>query len=197
MSRILCQRCAYPEATCICDYLTPVSHQTKLIVLQHPSEVKHAKNTVKLLSLISNNLQVIVGETIRDFEQIKRQTEKNSEQFYILFPSDNAKTWLQWQEVNTENKELNSNQPITIIIIDGTWKKAKKILLLNPWLQTLNELKIEGKTTNYNIRKTSIPGALSTIEATSIALSDIEGINITPFEHALQGLNNNFTQQMP
>lgn len=200
MARLVCEQCNYPQLTCVCYYITPAFHKTQVTVLQHPSEVKNAKNTVKLMVLVSNKVDVFVGENESDFALLKTQVDANPERFLVLFPSEQSNTWAKWQQLKSvefAKYQNNPEQPLTLIVIDGTWKKAKKIFLLNPWLQQINALKIEGIETNYDIRKTSITGALSTIEATALALKDIDNVDTNPFDLALKGLNSSFTKQMP
>ncbi|NVK23632.1 MAG: DTW domain-containing protein [Gammaproteobacteria bacterium] len=204
MSRELCGHCHYPVINCVCEDITPVSHQTKVVVLQHPSEVKNAKSTVRLLSLLCNNIEVVVGEKSQDFAELQRDVAYKPEQYLILYPSEKSRNWQQWQaywqqssrplECELPNKPTSQK---TLIVIDGTWKKAKKILFLNPWLENINALKIDNKPSEYDIRHTSISGALSTIEATAYALNAIENTSTAPFLRALDSLKSSFTRQMP
>lgn len=65
---------------------------------------------------------------------------------------------------------------ILLIIIDGTWRKSRKILCENPYLQTLSRLILEELPAGqYNIRKARNPHQRSTMEAASAALAQLEG----------------------
>lgn len=188
--RVLCDNCQYPIKTCLCEFLTPVTHQTQLVVLQHPSEVNQAKNTVRLLSKLSDNLKIFIGENEQDFEQVKALLQNEEAQTLVLFPSDQAKP------LASPNK--HSDPPTQLILIDGTWKKAKKIIALNPWLMSFPQVKLADNTTSaYGIRQTKVSGGLSTIEAAALALKALEGIDSKPFYRALDGLKHNFTKLMP
>lgn len=62
-----------------------------------------------------------------------------------------------------------------LIVPDGTWRKARKILHLNPVLQTLPRLALsEGEPSRYRIRKVPDAAAISTIEAITRTLSALE-----------------------
>lgn len=190
MARELCQRCDYPINNCICDSLTPVSHQTQVVILQHPSEVKNAKNTVRLLKLISDNVTILIGESEQDFAEIKQQIKENPEPYAVLFPAENA------INLDSEN-ECKTNSLSHLIVIDGTWKKAKKILLLNPWLNDITKVSFAQELiSEYQIRSTSVDGGLSTIEAVAYSLNKIENCATTPFIQALNGLKHSFTKRM-
>ena len=47
MPRAVCPRCERPAPTCLCATLPalPLAHRTELLILQHPAEASHAKNT--------------------------------------------------------------------------------------------------------------------------------------------------------
>ena len=189
MARELCPKCKYPISNCLCDSLSPVQHRTEVIVLQHPSEVKNAKNTVRLLSLISANVKVYVGETERDFSELKAQLQP--QHCALLFPGEDA--------IPLDSSETAEKAQITqLLVLDGTWKKAKKILFLNPWLEDLNKVSFaDTEQSQYQIRSTNIPGGLSTIEAVAASLNRLEDCDTAPFICALNGLKHSFTKQMP
>ncbi|WHI52424.1 DTW domain-containing protein [Microbulbifer sp. MLAF003] len=93
----------------------------------------------------------------------------------------------------------SNQQPVItqLIVIDATWKKSKKILHLNPQLQTLPRVNLSGGLkSNYTIRKTSISNGLSTIESIVQAMQLLEQKTdfqrlLKPFERmiALQKLS--------
>ncbi len=189
MARPICSDCQYPINNCLCDFLVPVVHETKVIVLQHPSEVKNAKNTVRLLDLISTNTEIVIGETEQDFTALKQKISQSKEDYAVLFPSDTA----QALDSSSGCKALKH-----LIVIDGTWKKAKKIMLLNPWLNDLIQVSFaEDFDSKYQIRSTSVEGGLSTIEAVAYSLEKIENCSVSPFITALDGLKHSFTKRMP
>lgn len=187
MPRELCPKCDYITQNCVCEHITPTEHQIVLHILQHPSEVKNAKNTVKLLTLISNNTQVHIGEQESDFKNIKSLYESQPSQFGLLFPSDDANI------ISPQEHQIKH-----LILIDGTWKKAKKILHLNPWLKNIPHFTFaEDINTEYQIRASSVKGSLSTIEAAAYSLNQFENCSIDPFLCALNGLKLSFTKRMP
>ena len=49
--RATCAVCQRPQVTCLCAWVRPVTHATEVLVLQHPLEAHHAKNTARLLHL--------------------------------------------------------------------------------------------------------------------------------------------------
>jgi len=143
-----------------------------VLVLQHPSESRHALNTARLLALGLRNAELRVGDVFDD-------PYLGQEGDYLLFPGDQAVTL----------EELTARDaPLRLIVPDGTWRKARKLLHLNPSLAALPRVALPvGLTSRYRVRKAPMPGALSTLEAVVVALNTLEGAGrydalLTPFE---------------
>lgn len=190
MARELCANCQYPISHCLCEFLSPAVHATGVIVLQHPSEVKNAKNTVRLLNLVSSNCQTLVGETEQDFAELKQQILRSPSDYVVLFPDATA--------LRLRLNDGSAPAFKYLIVIDGTWKKAKKILFQNTWLNDLVKVSFDQSfQSQYQIRSSKVEGGLSTIEAVAFALNQIEAVDTEPFITALEGLKHSFTKNMP
>ncbi|WP_239223667.1 DTW domain-containing protein, partial [Comamonas aquatica] len=60
--RPLCPACLRPAAACLCGCVQPVASAVQVLVLQHPQEAGHAKNTARLLHLCLPGSRLEVGE---------------------------------------------------------------------------------------------------------------------------------------
>lgn len=160
MARPQCARCQRPQRHCLCSLIPSIASRTSILILQHPSEAGHALNTARLAALGLVNAQLRIGEV---FEDLPLDDGLDS---YLLFPGDNA----------APLTDLAATaKPLRLIIPDGTWRKARKLLHLNPRLASLPRVALpEGLTSRYRLRKTSMPGALSTLEAIVVALTALE-----------------------
>ncbi|WP_105168064.1 tRNA-uridine aminocarboxypropyltransferase [Pseudoalteromonas sp. T1lg23B] len=188
MKRNFCPKCLYPITTCVCKYVSsPVHTQTQIIILQHPDEANLAKNTARLLQLQLNNIQLYVGQDPQDFQQLK--TLMSNKHCALLYPSENA--------VTVEKMQLQPDLDI-LFVIDGTWKKAHKILALNPWLLALQTVTFDTIPKNqYVIRKAEQAHSLSTLESVSLFLAQYEGIDQQPLLTLLNGMITEQTKLMP
>ncbi len=181
MSRIHCPRCLRPEAHCLCPLIPSLDSRTRVLVLQHPSEVNHALNTARLAALGLTNAELIVGEVFADLPALLNQP---GYQARLLFPGEDAQT-LQGYGAD--------DQPLLLVVPDGTWRKARKLLHLNPLLATLPRVTLaRGGVSRYRLRKAPGPGALSTVEAIVQALQVLEApISfeplLKPFEALIEG----------
>lgn len=161
MTRHYCPTCRYPLNACLCAHVQPIYPQTQLLILQHPSEVEHKKNSVRVLSLVIPDTQVYVGETQGDFAVLRKYLATCNKPIYLVYPSE--------QSVSVETQSIPAD--CVLLLIDGTWRKAFKILQLNPWLTQYPAVHLaEGYESRYKIRKSSRSDSLSTLEASAYML---------------------------
>ncbi|MGB8922500.1 MAG: DTW domain-containing protein [Pseudomonas sp.] len=163
MSRPQCPRCLRPQTHCLCPLIPSLDSRTRVLLLQHPSEVNHALNTARLAALGLTNAELIVGEV---FEDLPALLNRPGYQARLLFPADDAQPMQAYSA---------SDEPLLLVVPDGTWRKARKMLHLNPLLAALPRVTLAaGGVSRYRLRKAPGPGALSTIEAIVQALETLE-----------------------
>ena len=88
----------------------------------------------------------------------------------LLFPGPSA----------TPLNELSAAEhPDPLVVVDGTWPNARRIVRLNPWLSALPRVSLVPRQPgNYRIRRAKRPDVqLSTIEAIVEALRVLEPNN--------------------
>ncbi|MFJ7312417.1 tRNA-uridine aminocarboxypropyltransferase [Pseudomonas sp. NPDC098747] len=181
MSRPQCPRCMRPQTHCLCPLIPSLDSRTRVLLLQHPSEVNHALNTARLAALGLTNAELVVGE---EFEDLPTLLNRPGYRARLLFPADDAQPMQAYGE---------SDEPLLLVVPDGTWRKARKMLHLNPLLAALPRVTLaEGGVSRYRLRKAPGPGALSTIEAIVQALQTLEAPAsfeplLKPFEALIEG----------
>lgn len=177
MSRVLCQQCQRPEKACICAFTVNITNRVHVIVLQHPTEVKQSKGTVSLLQQSLSNCQVIVGENFHDNEQLTKLLSTYGKDIALLYPSEQA-TVVDFTAIDNNLDIVEPSDIDTIkciIILDGTWKKAYRMFMLNAFLGDIKHLTLPtGITSLYGIRKTKKNDALSSLEACCHTLARLE-----------------------
>lgn len=60
ISRPVCPHCQRPQSTCICSLVTPTPPACEVLILQHPLEEHHAKNSARLLHLSLPGSRLVV-----------------------------------------------------------------------------------------------------------------------------------------
>lgn len=85
---------------------------------------------------------------------------------------------------------------LRLVVLDGTWRKSRKMLYLNPMLQELPRLALQAAApSQYRIRKAHLPEQLSTLEATCHALAQLEQ-DSTRYAPVLQAFDGFVTEQL-
>lgn len=210
MARQLCNQCHYPIVTCVCHAVYPSNNHIRVVVLQHPDEVLNKKNTIRLAMLSLTNIEVIVGQDPQDFMPRFNQLEVSKTA--LLFPREDAINIARLPEFNRGNsqnpkpnkaepklqQDTNCQQITTLIVIDGTWRKAKKIYALNPWLGQLTHIQLSDEFTNqYVIRATKVENSLSSLEAIAYSLEKLENLAPNNLLNLLNAFTVEFTKNMP
>lgn len=164
--RPVCLRCDFIVVRCLCETLRPINNKTHLVILQHPSETKHALGTVALMQKSFQNMTLLIGEDFNQDPILNSLIETNKDTIALLFPTDKS----------TLFKSESSTRITHLILIDGTWKKAHKIFIRSKNLHNLVCLKLEVGhfKGQYKIRSTKLGYGLSTLEASTRALSILE-----------------------
>lgn len=181
MSRIQCPRCLRPQTHCLCPLIPDLDSRTRVLLLQHPSEVNHALNTARLAALGLSNSQLVVGEVFEDLSELLNPPGYTAR---LLFPADDPQPLQAYSP---------GEQPMLLVVPDGTWRKARKLLHLNPLLAALPRVTLaNGGVSRYRLRKAPGPGALSTVEAIAQALQVLEAPQsfdalLQPFEALIEG----------
>ncbi|WP_159911213.1 tRNA-uridine aminocarboxypropyltransferase [Pantoea sp. 18069] len=191
-ARALCTRCARPQRNCICALAARVDCAPEVLILQHPLEVHEAKGTARLLHLSLPRSRMEIGEQF-DALQLQGWIEQDwhgdalapAPHAVLLYPQAPHDPALPLAPAPPLPAQwLQDPAHLRLVVIDGTWRKSRKMLYLNPQLQQLPRLALRDlPASRYAIRRAHRPGQLSTLEATCCALAQLE-----PANHALERL---------
>jgi DTW domain-containing protein YfiP len=162
MSRAICPRCQRPSAVCFCQQLQAVDNHWPIHILQHPWEARHPIGTAIIAQLSLSHCQRLSSDSEDSEEKIQQLCQQ---QALLVYPGSDS------QPVS----DFIGHAPRPLIVIDGTWRKAKRILLESPLLQSLPKISFKAEqASRYQIRKSPNPNALSTLEAIVQVLSTLE-----------------------
>ncbi len=152
-ARATCYACFRPHSHCVCGFLRPFEAHTNLLLLQHPNEWRKYYSTAKLVKDSILNSELWRGVT---FEPEKLSAAIASHETFLLYPGKDA---VDCEEVALSHRSL-------IIVIDGTWDEAQKIVYRNPILHPVQRISFSKPlTSTYRIRKPPKGGYLSTVES--------------------------------
>jgi DTW domain-containing protein YfiP len=161
---------------CLCSWIRPTQNQIPVLVLQHPAEAGHAKGSARLLRLSLLDCHCAVGDVF-DPEALQGWLSPDTA---LLYPATH----------NTA-RGVESPPPIRrLVVLDGTWRQSGQLLRQNPWLQALPRLPLQDPPpSQYGVRKAQRPEQRSTLEATCLALGQLEArpAHYTPLLQAFAG----------
>lgn len=125
----------------------------QVTIWQDPTEAKHKLSTTPLLNMSVPNSRIVVADSF-SFDELFPGISLR--ECLLLFPLENKKSALASQR--EEFKHL--------LILDGTWRKVRRLFHLNSWLSELPHITLNPRErSNYRIRKSPREDGLSTIEA--------------------------------
>jgi len=157
--RPFCYRCWRAKILCLCNHVKVVTNPVEILFLQHPNERTMPFNTARLAHLSLTKSRLVHGLRFDGTKTVQDLMAKR-ERVGILFPSPVAK------DLSEAPPDLE-----TLVVIDGTWREAKKIIYLSPTLLEFPHYAfVPEKPSNYRIRKEPKDEYISTIEATVTAL---------------------------
>jgi len=156
-----CNECGLPLINCICNRSTKVSTKAKFWILSSEREFYRPSNTARLLKLINpDSTELFLWERTKNPEQLIRNISMEKYAPFAVFPAED--------EESGKRKVVfeRTDKTPAFIILDGTWKEARKIFRKSNFLKSLSIISIEPhNTSNYDLRRGAAEGNLCTIEA--------------------------------
>ncbi len=154
--------------------MTPTLHDTEVLILQHPMEVLQAKGSARLLHLSLKGSKMLTGEVFGAALDTALQGPRCN---LLLYPEfrDDTDPGLP-PPIPPVAAWPDRTDMLRLVVLDGTWRKSRKMLPLNPQLQRMRRLSLDAvPASRYRIRKAHRAHQLSTLEATCVALAQLEG----------------------
>jgi DTW domain-containing protein YfiP len=136
-----------------------------VVLLQHPREARLAICSAWLTRLALENAELHRG--VRFEEHPRLREVAGTPGTALLFPGPGS----------TPAEALRASPPPLLVVVDGTWPQADKMLRVNPALARLPRIGLApGRPSGYgDLRREPAPEHLSTLEAVALALGALEG----------------------
>jgi len=160
-----CKTCIRPVSVCLCAHIAnpKITTNARVVIVQHPNEIKRPLRTVPLLQAALADCHVIRCRKVYNIDRPDIYPLIRDRPVYILYPDESA--------VSCRDIPTNS----VIIAIDGTWRQARGILQGSKAFHNLPKCKVDYiPQTEYVIRTQPEEGFVSTLEAVSAALAATE-----------------------
>lgn len=167
--RAICDRCRRPASVCYCAHLVSLETRTRVLLLQHPRERHTPIGTARLAHLCLPGSELHVGIDFDENAAVRAalaEADAAGRPAHLLFPGPRA----------VDLAEANLAGPITLVVVDGTWWQARKLLKRNARLAALPQLRFTPPApSRYRIRKEPAEDCVATVEALAHVLGALEG----------------------
>ncbi|KAK0082784.1 hypothetical protein PV325_009844 [Microctonus aethiopoides] len=169
-----CLQCRRPVKVCWCPGLPEfrLAPESRIIILQHPAEIKRCLRTAPMLTLALQQDKCLTfrGKKFPSSKHDGLIDILNDENTILLYPSANAIDINELPKVG-----INGQESYNLVLLDGTWPQAKAIYHSSLSLGFLKSCKLVGvPTSKYVIRTQPTEGCLSTLESAAFSLSILE-----------------------
>ena len=161
-TRQRCLQCFRTTELCYCESVGSVQNRTEILILQHRRERMHPFNTARIVNRTLNNCRLICDRN----DDLARMPLPIAENAGLLYPGKDA----------TLLTDLSpAERPDQLVILDGTWHHAKTLYRDIAQLQALPKYRLAPtEPGKYRIRMEPNATSLSTLEAVSAALTQLE-----------------------
>ncbi|HZA15036.1 MAG TPA: tRNA-uridine aminocarboxypropyltransferase, partial [Myxococcaceae bacterium] len=149
---------------CYCGHLPRLATDARVVFLQHPRERRVPIGTARMAHLALPTSELHVGVHFDGDPRIEALADQPGT--FLLFPGPRAR------DVET----LAPGELRTLLVVDGTWPLARKLIKVNAALGKIPTLAFRPRRPgNYRIRREPAAHCLSTIEAVCEVLGHLEG----------------------
>jgi len=165
-----CENCRIGVKFCICQYKPPCTSNAAFLLLMWDDEVLKPSNTGRLIADLITDTHAFIWKRTEIDESLLTLINDPIYQPYVVFPADFAN---ENQQVVNQIEAINppAKKPL-FIILDGSWREAKKMFRKSPYLDKFPVLSINLDTQDerYRLRKANGDDRLATAEVAAHVL---------------------------
>jgi DTW domain-containing protein YfiP len=163
-TELRCPRCHMLGRLCVCALIPspPIATRTRIVLVIHRYEDRKPTNTGRLATECLANQEVIVRG--HDGEPTPPIAIPPGTRPLLLFPHESATAL------------VTSDEPVTLIVPDGSWRQARRVRRRVPGLVDVPCVTLPpGPPSRYRLRSEPVDGGLATLEAIARALAILDG----------------------
>ncbi|MHB8137886.1 MAG: tRNA-uridine aminocarboxypropyltransferase [Smithellaceae bacterium] len=158
--------CYLRREICICPILPTVQTRAEFLILRHIREVGRRSNTGRLVALSMPKSRMVscgggnrIGLSPFDDELLSAPG-----------------TCLLWPDGTGMTLDMDQTPPDRVVVLDGTWRQARRLYSRIPALRTIPKLVLPAPTRSRDrLREQHRSDGMSTLEAVAAAVTRLEG----------------------
>ena len=165
-----CATCHRPSEACVCDRIVTLPTTRRVLILQHPQEQDALLGSAQILAAMLPKAKLVVGLSWANFASALDEEGADPKRWAVLFPDRDA------PGNGVRDRRGNAIEPSScegIVVLDGTWSKAKTLWWRNPWLTKMNRMTLAPAKPSIYGRLRAEPKReyVSTLESVAAALT--------------------------
>lgn len=146
-------------AGCLCEHRAEVTANVEFWLLTHPYEIYKPTNTGRLIVDSISGSRVFQWHRTEPDPAFLRLLSRDDIDAYIVFPEGEDYRERMTSYVARQNKRS------VFIILDGTWRQARRMFRLSEYLQHLPVISLDNpRQSRYKLRKAQHDNQLCTVE---------------------------------
>lgn len=170
-----CQQCLLGLSTCICAWRRPSRAGVEFVLLMHRDEVFKPTNTGRLIAdLFPQQCHAFLWDRTQPPAELLQLLSDPQRHCLLVFPPKEGDGR---QVKHHPSPEERTATITTVILLDGTWKQARKMYTQSTWMKHLPLLdlnmaitELDGELGHYKVRQACESGRLATAEAAALCL---------------------------
>lgn len=153
----------------MCDRIVSYSTERRVLILQHPQEQDAVLGSAQIVAASLPKAKIVIGLSWPNFAKALGEEGVDAKRWAVLFPDREA----EGEQVSGRGGPTAPSALEGIVVLDGTWSKAKTLWWRNPWLSKLNRLTLKPKQPSIygHLRAEPKRDFVSTLESVAGALT--------------------------
>ena len=166
---IRCEYCMLGKQFCICEHQPTVNSTAGFMLVMFDYEMIKPSNTGRLIADVIPDTFAFQWSRTEPEQAMLDIIQDPQWQPFIIFPEEYV---VERERVQTGELALESGKRPLYILLDGSWREAKKIFKKSEWLQDLPVISFDPEiVSQYQIRTAAKDNQLATAEVASLVLS--------------------------
>lgn len=165
---IRCEYCMLGKQFCICEHQPVVESSAAFMLVMFDYEMIKPSNTGRLIADVIPDTFAFQWSRTEPEQAMLDIINDPQWQPFIIFPEEYV---VERERVQIGKPVLESGKRPLYILLDGSWREAKKIFKKSHWLQALPVISFDPEmVSQYQIRTAAKDNQLATAEVASLVL---------------------------
>ncbi|GGB01046.1 DTW domain-containing protein YfiP [Agarivorans gilvus] len=165
--RARCSRCQMPQQHCFCEQAILQNSACGFVLLMHNMEVLRPSNTGRFVADLIPDTYAYIWSRTEPNTELLALCQQDQWQPYVVFPAAFSPS----ERVKHKVELAHGKKPL-FILLDGSWREARKMFHQSPWLDKFPVISVAAdQASQYGLRSRPIKGQWATAEVAAQLLA--------------------------